>query len=218
MAAKRKSATADFRRDEPDLPADLDSGRMEDGEFVTIHESRVGDVERPGVRIGEMRAEGSVLERIQLAGCEIGSAAWKDVRLTACDFANMRAHRMTLQRVELIDCRLTGLSSASMDVRDVLFRKCDLRYAQLREAAFRNCEFLECNLEDADLQGANLCGCILQGCDLGRADFRGARLQDADLRRSQVEGMVVGVGDLEGTIVDPSQAMVLARLMGLRIL
>ena len=45
----------------------------------------------------------------------------------------------------------------------------------------------------------------------------GARLQDADLRGSNVEGLRLDAKDVRGATVDPAQAMVLARLLGIRI-
>jgi hypothetical protein len=47
--------------------------------------------------------------------------------------------------------------------------------------------------------------------------MRGAKLKDADLRGSQVEGLRVNPTDIHGAIVDPSQAMIFAALLGVRI-
>jgi uncharacterized protein YjbI with pentapeptide repeats len=49
------------------------------------------------------------------------------------------------------------------------------------------------------------------------ADLRGSKLQKTDFRRSEVEGMLVEMSDLRGAIVDPAQAMILARVLGLEI-
>ena len=86
-----------FKRDAPDLPAELDSSV-----------ACLQDLDRTNQQLETLRLEDSVLERVHLAGGQFGSAIWKDVRLVACDLANVRAHRISLVRVELIDCRLTG--------------------------------------------------------------------------------------------------------------
>jgi uncharacterized protein YjbI with pentapeptide repeats len=62
-----------------------------------------------------------------------------------------------------------------------------------------------------------LSGSVFRSCNLTRADLRGAKLQNTDFRTSEVEGMLVGMTDLQGAIVDPAQAMVFARVLGLQI-
>lgn len=113
MTAKKPFA---FKRDGPDLPDGLESSEeLGDGEFVTIEEKRLQDLERTNLRIGTFRAESSVLERVQLAGGQFGSAVWKDVRMVGCDLASIRAHRVAFVRVELVDCRLTGFRATALD-------------------------------------------------------------------------------------------------------
>jgi uncharacterized protein YjbI with pentapeptide repeats len=211
-----------FKRDPPDLPTKLDSADAPghlfgNSELVTIAETRLQDLERTNLRIDAFRVEGSVLERVQFAGGQFGSMVWKDVRLVGCDLANIRAHRIALVRVELIDCRFTGFRAAALDWQDVLIQNGDGRYSQFQGGKFRSCEFDGCNCQDADLQEADLAGSIFRSCNLSGADLRGAKLQNTDFRKSEVDGMLIGMNDLQGAIVDPAQAMILARVLGLQI-
>ena len=219
-AKPKKAAT--FQRDRPDLPAEFETAAeasqlLADGDLVAIEEKRLQDQEHTNLKFDTFRIEGSVLERVQLAGGQFGSAVWKDARLAGCDLANVRAHRIALVRVELIDCRMTGFRASALDWQEVLMQDGDARYAQFQGGTFRTCEFDGCNLEDADFQGADLTGCIFRSCNLARADLRGAKLRGTDFRTSEVDGMLVGTGDLQGAIVDPAQAMVFAQLLGLQI-
>jgi uncharacterized protein YjbI with pentapeptide repeats len=211
-----------FKRDKPDLPVELEStgeprGWCADGEFATIHEECVQDVQAKNLKVSTFRIEGSVLERVQLADGQFGSAVWKDVRLIGCDLGNIRAHRIALVRVELMDCRLTGFSATALDWQDVFIQNGDVRYAQFPGGTFRSCEFETCNWQDADLQNSDLTGSVFRSCNLARADLHGAKLQDTDFRKSEVEGLLIGVNDLRGAIVDPTQAMVFAQVLGLQI-
>ncbi len=222
MKSSKGKKPAAFHRDPPDLPDRLQSTANPEelsggGEFVAIEEKRLQDLERADLKIGTFRIEGSLLERVQLAGGQFGSVMWKDVRLVGCDLANIRAHRIVLLRGELIDCRLTGFRAAALDWQDVLIRNGDARYAQLQGGKFRTCEFDGCNWQEADLQEADLTGSIFRSCNLVGADFHRTKLQNADFRTSEVEGMLVGMNDLRGAIVDPAQAMVFARVLGLQI-
>jgi uncharacterized protein YjbI with pentapeptide repeats len=217
MKPTPKKSTA-FRRDPPDLPSELDAARsIAAGESVVIRETRLSDVEAPELKIDEFRIDSSVLERVQLAGGRFGAVLWKDVQLVGCDLANVRAHRIALVRVEFIDCRLTGFAAAVPEWQDVLIRNGDVRYAQLPGGKFRSCEFDGCHWQDTDLQNGDLAGCVFRSCDLARADLRGTKLQQTDFLKSEVEGMLVGVNDLRGAIVDPAQAMVFAQVLGLQI-
>lgn len=211
-----------FRRDPPDLPRDLEPVAEPDQLFrerdiAVLEESRLQDLDRPDLRLGTFRMEGCVLDRVRLSGGHFSPLAWKDVCLTGCDLSNLRVHRLSLVRVEFIDCKLTGFRANDLDAQDVLIRRSDIRYGQFQGGKFRSSEFDECNCQETDFQNSDLNGSILRSCQLERADLRGAKLRKTDFRGSEVEGMAVGVTDLAGAIVDASQALVFARLLGLEI-
>ena len=63
--------------------------------------------------------------------------------------------------------------------------------------------------------GADLSGVLFSRCNLTRCDMTGARLSGADFRGSSIEGLKVGLDELQGAIVDPSQALSFASLLGL---
>jgi uncharacterized protein YjbI with pentapeptide repeats len=209
------------QREQPDLPLEWESAPLTrlapDGGEIHLESRQVEDVAWLDGKTGALRLEGCVLRHVRFTGSEFGSVVWKDVRLIGCDLANCKAHRMSLLRVEMEDCRLSGLSSPAADWRDVLVANSDARFAQLPGGVFQRCEFTSTGLQEADLRGADLSGALLRACRLGRADLREARLQETDLRHSDLEDMLVGLADLNGAIVDAPQAMVLARLMGIQI-
>jgi uncharacterized protein YjbI with pentapeptide repeats len=209
------------QREQPDLPLDWESAPLTrlapDGGEIHLESRQVEDVAWLDGKTGALRLEGCVLRHVRFTGSEFGSVVWKDVRLIGCDLANCKAHRMSLLRVEMEDCRLSGLSSPAADWRDVLVANSDARFAQFPGGVFQRCEFTSTGLQEADLRGADLRGALLRACRLGRADLRQARLRETDLRHSDLDEMLVGLTDLAGAIVDAPQAMVLARLMGLQI-
>ncbi len=216
MKPVKVKKAAGFHRESPDLPKEFDA--LEDGRLpAEIETAHVADLNAAELRLDTFGVEGSVLERVQFAGSEFGSVTWKDARFVGCDLANIRAHRMTLLRVEFVDCRLTGFHATALEWRDVLVTNGDLRYVQFHGGLFHNCEFDGCNWEEADMHEVDVSGCLLRGCNFASADFRGAKLQNTDLRKSEVEGMVVGMNDLRGAIVEPAQAMIFARVLGLQI-
>jgi len=222
MKPLKSKIPAVFKRDSPDLPAEFASTAapaqlFNDAKFVTIAEHRLQDLDQSRLRIDTFQLDGSVLERVQFSNSQFATAVWKDVRFVGCDLANIHAHRLSLLRVDFVDCRLTGFRATAMECQDVLIQNGDARYAQFQRGKFRSCEFSGCDLTDADLQEADLSGSILRSCNLARADLRKAQLRNTDFRKSEVDSMIVGINDLQGAIVDAPQAMVFARLLGLQI-
>jgi len=120
----------------------------------------------------------SVLERVQLAGGQFGSAIWKDVRLVGCDLANIRAASHPTR--ESRACRLPAYRPLLH--RSRLARRADSeRRRALRAISRRKVSDLRirkgCNWEEADLQEADLSGSIFRSCNLTRADLDRAKLQ-----------------------------------------
>ncbi|MDX2149671.1 MAG: pentapeptide repeat-containing protein [Bryobacteraceae bacterium] len=207
-------------RDVPDLAPRLTAG-TDPSVFHSgaepVEEMHLVDCEAPALALTEVRLRGCVLERVKLARGKINAASFRDVRLIECDLSNLVVHRLTMVRVEFVRCRLAGFRTPGLDCQDVLFDECDLRYAQMQGGKFRRCEFRECQAEDADFQDADLGAASFRGCRLRQADFQRAKLAGVDVRGSDVDGIVAGIDDLKGLIVDPAQALLLARLLGLEI-
>ncbi|MGC4050507.1 MAG: pentapeptide repeat-containing protein [Paludibaculum sp.] len=201
---------------EIEVPADPQSVFTGGGQ-IELNLQHIRQADGAGLKAAAFTAEGTLLEHTRLAEAELGSVVWRDVRLVNCDLANLKAQRMVLERVEFIDCRLMGLSAAALDASDVLILNSDARYASLQEARFRNSEFEGSNWQESDLRSADLSGTVLRTCDLARADLQGATLRETDFRTSHLEEMKVGLNDLRGAIVEPGQAMILTRVLGVRI-
>jgi uncharacterized protein YjbI with pentapeptide repeats len=120
-------------------------------------------------------------------------------------------------RVEFVDCRLIGLKAIECRWEHVLLERCDSRYAQFADGAAPSSDFIETQLQEADFRRVRLESTRWQRSTLSRADFTGAKLKGADLRGAILEGILVDAADVSGAIVSPSQAMELARLLGLVI-
>lgn len=212
MMAKPKKFV--FSRREPEIPEEFTQSADLAERMV---ETRVAGADWRGRTAGSLRIEASLLERVCLADCRFGTLAMKDVRLVNCDLANMEVRGWNLTRVEFVDCRMTGFSGGETEALDVLVQEGDLRYSRFRDSRFKAAEFDRCNFEDADFQGTDLSGSIFRGCNLRNVEMGRARLSDADLRGSAVEGLHIALEGLRGAVVDPSQAMQFALLLGIRI-
>ncbi len=182
-----------------------------------IEECLIQEIDLSGRRIPSLVALNSVMDHVSFASSRIAKFRLRDARLVKCDLSNAVLHGFEATRIEFVDCRMTGMSAIQCHWEDVLVENCDLRYAQLSDGQIRSSEFKSCNLGDADLRGAHLEGAIFTNAVLCRADLSKARLRGTDLRGAEIEGVTVQPEDLRGAIVNVTQAMDLARLLGLII-
>jgi hypothetical protein len=125
-----------FSRGTPDLRDEM-APSPDTAALFEPHDISIADRLIEGARIenraaGTLRIESSILEAVSLAGSNFASIVWKDVRLVRCDLANLETRYLTLTRVELIDCRMTGLRAGEADCQDILVSAGDQRHCQFR--------------------------------------------------------------------------------------
>ena len=171
----------------------------------------------PQAELQQLWARRTVIEAVSFAGAQLRSVRLRDVRLVRCDLSNAVVRGLEAGRVEFVDCRLLGMKAIECRMEDVLLERCDSRYAQFNDGAVRCSEFIDTQLQEADFRGANLEHTRWTNSSLSGADLTGAKLVGADLRGAAIDGMIVGAPDVKGATVSPSQAMELARLLGLLI-
>ncbi|MBX0326629.1 pentapeptide repeat-containing protein [Oscillochloris sp. ZM17-4] len=100
---------------------------------------------------------------------------------------------------------------------DVLVQRGNAEALRCWGATLRSVRFERCALRGASFAGSNLSGVIFRDCDLTGADFRETTLRGADLRGSTLAGLQVGLREIQGAIVSPSQAAELAAILGLAV-
>jgi uncharacterized protein YjbI with pentapeptide repeats len=168
--AKVTTPTADPLGDEDERADATLAGEIvtDDAELVTL----------VGCRLEGVLLTGRTLRRWRLVDCLVVDSDLSGVVLDGC----------SLTRVEVRDCRLSGLQGAGGRYTDVGFVGCRMDGANLRMTRWERGVFDRCDLADADLgnsrlPGARLLGCDLTGVDLSRCDLTGASLQGSTLDR-----------------------------------
>ena len=214
MAAKKPAP----QRELPDLledTDDLDPREIVDGEAVDDAYVSSGDFS--GKTLSPLVVRRSVISAVSFTGGQIKSVRLKDVRFIRCDFSNAVLRGMEASRVEFIDCKLMGVKALECRMEDILFERCSGRYGQFQDGSALRSDFVESQFEEADFRGVNLSHSRWTKSSLVRADLTGSKLQGCDLRGADTEGLLVGALDLQGAIVNPSQAMDFAKLLGLTV-
>jgi uncharacterized protein YjbI with pentapeptide repeats len=112
-----------------------------------------------------------------------------DAVVADVDWANARAPRTTVTRVELRAARLTGAELAEATLRDARFFECRLDMVGLRLARLERVVFRDCRMEEADLYGARLKDVLFERCTLREATLSGATLERCELRGCDLTGL-----------------------------
>jgi len=114
-----------------------------------------------------------------------------------------------LTRVELVDCRMSGVVLSRSTLHDVRLTGCQLDEVNLRMAVSRRLWLERCAMPAADFYEAGLEGAVLSACDLSGATFAKARATGARLHGSRLEG-IRGADRLRGASFGSDQVVDLA--------
>jgi uncharacterized protein YjbI with pentapeptide repeats len=187
------------------------------GDGATLSKAALHGVDWSGVQAEDVALEQVAGRRVLLSGTKLAQLQLVDSRLETCDLAAAEWPKSFLRRVELLGCRMVGAKLEHASLEDVVLKDCIVDYGLFWEASFKAARFERCSLREASFAGANLSGVVFAGCDLTRADLRNTKLAGADFRGSTLDGLQVGIKDLQGAIIDPTQAVHLASLLGMTV-
>jgi uncharacterized protein YjbI with pentapeptide repeats len=183
----------------PELPDELEETTLGDSSLAGLRLERVAlrglafeERTAPDLRLNE-----ALLDNVALDGCEAAGLTLTDVRVEGGSWANLRAVRGSLTRVEAREVRATGADFAETELRDIAFEGCRLDLASFRFAKLARVAFRDCRLEEADFHGATLSSVRLERCVLAGANLDGASFAQSELRDCELTGLT-GAGSLGG--------------------
>jgi len=205
----------------PDLPHPLDYPPFSEPMF-SAH-GQYEDVNIKGLILSGSNLPGLVIGPALISQVRAPGAKWRDLRITdtrvsTCDVANADWTGASLQRVVILESRLTGVNLSESRFNNVRLTRCKLDNAAFQRSRFDRCRFVGCDLRGADFDAADLRGVVFRGCDMRGARMMGIRAAGMDLRCSDVDGLAADIQTLRGAIIDHSQAAYLIQLCGLTIM
>ena len=112
-----------------------------------------------------------------------------DAVATDRDWANRQARGITLRRVELHNCRLTGSELAEATLEDVTFHECRIDLAGFRMAKLSRVVFRDCRMAECDLYAASLTDVLFERCELREATLTEATLSRVELQGCDLSGL-----------------------------
>ena len=115
-----------------------------------------------------------------------------DVVVRDVDWAGTKGLGLSLRRVELLRCRLTGAELAESVLGDIVFDECRIDLVGLRHAKLERVVFRDCRMGESDFSGALLKDVVFERCELRDATFSSVRLDRVELRSCDLVGLQGG--------------------------
>jgi uncharacterized protein YjbI with pentapeptide repeats len=196
---------------EPRLPAGL-TPWPDDSDLEESLELTAVEVRRPrwsGLSLTDLRLEEVSLDGGDLSGSRLIDPRFRDVIVREANLANAVLRAGSLARVEIVRCRMTGITLTETELRDTAWRECSADLAMLRHATLSRVSFDACTLRRADFMGARCDHVRFRDCDLTGASFSHAQFTHSEFLRCRLD-QVEGVEGLRGTSMDVEQMLTLA--------
>src|SRR4051794_31685201 len=118
-----------------------------------------------------------------------------------------------------VGCSFVDADLTEIVTRGTVFEECDLSGARLNASRHEASAFLRCRFRRTSLFGAGLVACKLTGSTFESAVLRPLTVDGGDwsyvsLRRADLTGVGLARLRLDGTVIDPDQAVALASALG----
>jgi uncharacterized protein YjbI with pentapeptide repeats len=131
--------------------------------------------------------------------------------VNGADWANERSSGLTLRRVELHLCRLTGAGLSEAALTDVTVVDCQLDLVAFRFAKLERVVFRDCRMRDCDFYEASLSDVLFERCELHEATFTAAKAQRVEIRGCDLTGLR-GIEALRGVRMPLNDVLASAQL------
>jgi uncharacterized protein YjbI with pentapeptide repeats len=198
---------------EPDVSADLPTRDLAGERLIGL---RVGEAALGGDlserAAADLRLQDVRLRNLDLTGTEAPGLMLADAVVTGGSWANLRAARGSLIRVDARELRATGADFTEATLKDVVFEDARLDLATFRFAKLERVVFRDCRLEEADFLGAVLGSVGFERCTLAGASFVDATCDRCELRDCELSGLE-GIEGLRGARMRWSEVIQVAGLL-----
>lgn len=114
MKRVRAAGKEKTTRDPVDLPRVLeepdDASALFDLPSIDLEELAIRGLRREDGSYRRLEVISTLFESVSFARTSFQTAEWRDVRFARCDLANVSIRAVSGIRVELVECRMTGVN------------------------------------------------------------------------------------------------------------
>lgn len=155
-------------------------------------------------------------------GAVFQECAFGNVRLNASRHVDSAFLRCVFERCDLFDAEFTGCKMIGSTFRETALRPLrieggDWSFVSLAGADLRGISVRGVRMREVDLTGAKCDDAVFADIDLSGGQLRGVSFVRTDLRGSDLTALDPRATELRGALIDPEQALVIARSLGLEI-
>ena len=194
----------------PDVSDDLSHRDLGDERLIGLRVSEAevgGDLSERAA--ADLRLQDVLLANLDLTGTEAPGLTLTDAIVAGGSWANLRAARGAITRVEAQQLCATGADFNEAVLKDVVFAEARLDLASFRFAKLERVVFRDCRLEEADFLGASLRSVRIERCNLTAASFVDAVCERCELRDCELAELQ-GVEGLRGARMSWSEVIQVA--------
>jgi uncharacterized protein YjbI with pentapeptide repeats len=170
----------------------------DDGEYADI----VADaVVLDGVEPADVTLDRVVLRGADLSFQRLHRVRIRDAVLHTCDLSNLSLVEPSLIRVELRDCRVSGLTFEGGRFEDVAFHGCRGEVVSWIDVQGTRIAIEGCDWPEADFRSTTLSDMLISRSEFSRSQWTRARLASARMTETALDS-VKGATGLAGVSID----------------
>ncbi|MEU6034332.1 pentapeptide repeat-containing protein [Actinomadura sp. NPDC047616] len=202
---------ADRRHGRPAPPTDS-TVRSEDWDGRDVSGEEHTRVEFVDVDMTETSGRGAAFTDCTFRGVRFNASAYTDTAFVNCTFVRCSFFDTALTGCKLVGSRFDGCSYGLLRAEGG-----DWSFTGLPGADLRGCSFRRLRMREADLTGARCAKASFRDVDLSGAWLNQADLSECDLRGSDLSSLNPHTAALARAVIDPYQAIMIARALGLEV-
>lgn len=182
-----------------------------------IHGAYFADSEVFGLKKERMHFDSCIFRNIVFQECEFEKADFLDVIFDHCDLSNIIMNDSSIHRAQFTQCRMIGSDLSNCTIHNTKFDNIRGRYINYSFSKFKQCEFEKADFESASFNGCTFKHMEFKDCNLNKNEFINTILTETDFSTCSIDDITITIDCLKGLKVSSSQAISLARLLGLII-
>lgn len=162
---------------------------------------------------------GMVLENCKLLYCNLEKCSFVDVVFQNCDFSNSQLCDCYFSRCRFVNCKWMGADMYNGSLRQVLAENCNFSYVNLDNAGLNHVSVAGSDFSHANMSNCRLKEFAVHDSRFAGVNFFGTPLAGLDFSKSDISGIVTSDShsELRGALVSATQAVELARLLGIKV-
>lgn len=184
-------------------------------ESVDIH-----DQSYQNINLQEIVIKNKTYGHVQISASSFFSLTFDNVIFnhvvfTHVDFSNSNFTNCGIHNCQFIDCKMTGTAFAESTIKYCKFQNVLGRYFNIN-----NCKILQLSIYESDLSEARFIDCshqklVFENVNLTKAEFNHFSMKEINLTSCIIENILIDPKYLRGSILNYSQMIELAPILGI---